>query len=161
MIEETGTVIALDGSHAWVETERRSTCGSCSAKGCGTGVLSKVIGARAQRVRVENRVGARIGDTVVLGLREDALVRGSLAVYIVPLLAMFAGALAGELVLSGPGTSEFWTVLAGLAGLGAGLLWLRAFGRRAADNARYQAVALRVVPHAGVARVAIDKLVKP
>ncbi len=162
MIEETGVVAELKGRHAWVETERRSSCGSCSAKGCGTGVLAKVVGARRQRVRVENTIGAEAGDTIVLGLREDALLRGSLAVYIVPLLAMLAAAFFGEALAPqwGATDSEAWAATAGLLGFGGGLLWLRGFGRRAASQERYQAVAVRVTAKAGITHVNFDKLAK-
>ncbi|MGA7801176.1 MAG: SoxR reducing system RseC family protein [Gammaproteobacteria bacterium] len=146
MIEESARVVALDGEFAWVETERKSACGSCAAnKGCGTAALAKVLGQRRTRVRALNRPGAAVGDEVLIGLDERALVRGSLAVYAVPLLALLAGALFGQYmaVQLGLADVEGTTVLAGLAGLGVGLLWLRGFGRRIQRDGRYQPVILR------------------
>ncbi|UCE90683.1 MAG: SoxR reducing system RseC family protein, partial [Pseudomonadota bacterium] len=44
MIEELGVVGACEGEYAWVQMERRSTCGRCAARqGCGTAVLAKVL----------------------------------------------------------------------------------------------------------------------
>ncbi len=160
MIEALGKVVGLDGGSVWVETERQSSCGSCSAKGCGTGALARVIGARSQRVKVANGLGAREGDTVVIGIPEDALVRGSLAVYIVPLLAMLAGALLGEaLAPQWPvAEGEALTLLGAIGGFLFGLAWLRGFGQRAAGAARYQAVALRIEHRGGVAAFPLDHL---
>lgn len=161
MIEALGRVVALEADTAWVETERQSSCGSCSAKGCGTGALARVVGARTQRVRVANGIGAGVGDTIALGLREDALLRGSLAVYIVPLVAMLAGALLGEAVAPQWAASpDAMAAFGGVSGLLLGLWWLRGFGRRAAADGRYQATALKIVHRAGEVPVGLN-LLKP
>jgi sigma-E factor negative regulatory protein RseC len=144
MIEETAHVVETEGEYAWVETQRRSSCGSCSAKGCGTGALSKVLGRRSQRLRVRNPIDARPGDAVVLGIDEQALLRGSLAVYIVPLLAMLAGALLGEVLAPQWGSEpETLSLLLGLAGLAAGFFWLHRYNRRLSADERFMAVILR------------------
>ena len=146
MIEETGQVVEVEGEFAWVETQRQSTCGSCAAnKGCGTAVLSKVLGQKRNRVRALNRAGAHPGDTVTVGIQEDALVRGSLAMYAVPLLALLGGGLVGQYLQQSYGSGEGLVILAGLIGLFGGLLWLRGFSRRAQSNPRYQPVVLRKV----------------
>jgi sigma-E factor negative regulatory protein RseC len=144
MIEENGLIVATEGGEAWVETSRRSSCGSCEAKGCGTGALSQVLGRRSQRLKVKNPIGAESGEQVVLGIEESALIRGSLAVYLVPLLALLSGGLFGEmmaqqLVLPAEGTS----IVCALMALGLSLLWLRRFNRRASEDGRFNAVILR------------------
>jgi len=41
MIEETASVVALEDDFAWVETQRKSTCGACAVnKGCGAATLA-------------------------------------------------------------------------------------------------------------------------
>jgi len=145
MIEETARVVAAEGEFVWVETQRQSTCGGCAARpGCGTATLAKVLGRRRTRVRALNRDAARVGDRVVVGIDEQALVRGSLAVYAVPLLGLLAGGVLGALVqtrlqLAG----EALTLIAGVAGLIAGLLWVKGFTRRIRSHSRYQPVVLR------------------
>lgn len=158
MIEETATVVERADGFAWVEAQRQSTCSACNAKkGCGTGALSKVLGQRTARMKALNPIDAQVGDTVVVGMREAALIQGSLAVYLMPLLAMIVCAmagqgLAGQLGLSRP---EPLIILCGIAGLGLGGLWLRRFTRRIRDDARYQPVILRragihvMTPHWG------------
>ena len=146
MLEETAQVIRVEGDTVWVETQRRSTCSGCAAeKGCGTATLSKVLGNRRNVVRVLADMPLRVGDQVVIGIREQALVRGSLAVYAVPILLLLAGALLGEL-----GAQAFlWegaetaSLVLGLAGLIAGIYWLKRFSRQIQDDQNYQPVVLR------------------
>ena len=142
MIEERARVISVDRGHAWVETQRQSACGTCAAnKGCGTSVLAKVLGNRRSRVRAIDPVGVRLGDEVMVGIAESALVRGSLAIYLVPLLALVV--CAGAVQVLWPGVGEPVVILAGLAGLAAGLAWVRLFSRRISSDPRYQPVILR------------------
>jgi len=146
MIEETATVVERSDGFAWVETQRRSTCSACSAnKGCGTGVLSRVLGQRTARMKALNPIDAQIGDQVVVGMQEAALIRGSLAVYLAPLssmllLAMVGQSLAGQLGLDNP---EPMTIVFGATGLVLGGAWLRRFTRRIRNDERYQPVILR------------------
>jgi sigma-E factor negative regulatory protein RseC len=142
MIEEQARVISVDRGHAWVETRRQSTCGTCAAnKGCGTAVLAKVLGNRRSRVRAIDPVGVTLGDEVMVGITESALVRGSLAIYTVPLISMLALAiLTGALW---PSAGEPLVILGGLGGLVLGMVWIRYFSRRVSLDPRYQPVILR------------------
>ena len=146
MIEETGQVVEVQGEFTWVEHERTSTCGSCSVrKGCGTSAIAKMLGQRRVRLRVLNQINAHVGDQVVVGIAEQGLLRGSLAVYAMPLLGLFAGALAGRFL----GTSVFalqsdgLSIAGAVTGFVAALFWLRGFSRRKEQDASYQPVALR------------------
>jgi sigma-E factor negative regulatory protein RseC len=154
MIEERGEVTAVNPPYATVMTRRSSSCGGCSTKGCGTGALSELFAARNQSMQVLNPIDARPGDQVVLGLEEGALLRGSLAVYIVPLFAMIAGGMLGEALAPSLSlaASEYLSLPAAFAGLSAGFLWVRRFGRRMMNDHRFMAVILRradVVPFQG------------
>lgn len=146
MLEETARVVAIEGSQVWVETERRSSCSSCSVqKGCGSAALAKVLGQRRSRLRVLSDMPLSAGDRVIIGVREHAVVRGSLAVYAVPLVMLLVGALAGEL-----GARQFlWqsaelaSIILGITGLAVGVWWLKAFSGRISNNPDYQPVVLR------------------
>ncbi|MDJ0892175.1 MAG: SoxR reducing system RseC family protein [Gammaproteobacteria bacterium] len=145
LLEENGTVSRVEDGYAWVETERRTSCDSCVARsGCGTAVLAKVLGRQKSTVRAINRIGARAGDKVVLGLAEQALLQGSAAVYLVPLVSMMVMAGLGEWLASGvPGSVESVSILLGLLGLSSGLIWLSWFSRRIDSDDRYQPVLIR------------------
>jgi sigma-E factor negative regulatory protein RseC len=142
VIEEQATVVRSDEQGVWVELQRQSACGHCAARsGCGTAVLGKVLGKRLSRVRAVNKQSVKAGDRVIIGIRESALVRGSMAVYLVPLLTMIVSALAGRWFFGAK--DEPMIILSGLAGLLAGFLWLRRFSCRNIDNENYQPVVLR------------------
>lgn len=101
MIEEQAQVVAIKGNSLLLEAQTQSACGSCSAsKGCGTSLLSKVIGRKFTQFQAENSVDAAIGDTVVVGIPEEALLKGSLVMYVTPIMAMVLFALLPDLLLS-------------------------------------------------------------
>lgn len=152
MIEEQALVVALDGDEIWVETQRRSACGQCTAsKGCGTAVLGKVLGIKRNRVRVLNpqETKVSVGDEIIIGIEEQALVRGSLAIYIAPLVAMFLSGMLGEVVASQMNVlnSEFLVIIFSLSGLLLGFVWVKWFSREISSDLRYQPVLLHRILH--------------
>lgn len=141
MIEESAVVVAAEADSFWVETQRQSACGSCTARsGCGAGILAAWRGQRRTRVQVNSALPLQVGDTVVLGLAEGALLRGALLVYGLPISLLLAGGLLGQAVFGGAGEEP--VALVSLVGLGLGLLAARALSRRW-RNARLQPVVLR------------------
>ena len=90
MIEQIATVVAVKGDSAWVETQRQSACGACSMnKGCGAGLFAKAFGFDSPQLKVTHIQGVEVGDHVVVGIDEQALVRGSFAAYMMPILFTF------------------------------------------------------------------------
>ncbi len=118
MIEEKGRVLSVDDGAVWVETVRRSTCGTCSARaGCGQHLLER-LGAKSRQgfIRALTRDLHCVGDEVVVAIPESAVVRGSLWVYAVPLAGLFAGALLAQQT----GVGEPGLIAAAFTGLAAG-----------------------------------------
>jgi sigma-E factor negative regulatory protein RseC len=149
MIEETAWVVEREGDYVWVEAERKSTCGQCAArKGCGTGALANVLGRRPMRMKARNTVDARTGDQVIIGLQESALIKGSIAVYLLPLVAMMVAAMLGQGLAPqfGFAGTDKAGIVSGMVGLGLGFLWVWRFGRSIGNDERYQATTLRRVP---------------
>jgi len=141
MIEESGTVVAVHGDSVWVQTIRQSACQSCSARaGCGQRVLARMSGGRASQVLVANGLGARVGDQVVIGIAEQALMKASLLVYFMPLVFLVLAAVAADQWL---GAGEGGSILAGLAGLAAGFGLVALFQRRHSKDATLQPRLLR------------------
>lgn len=146
MIEETAIVTETDGEFATVETQRSTTCGDCSAKpACGTSALAKVMGRRRTVIHVLNPIGAKSGERVVVGLQETALTKASFVFYITPLLLLLLFSVAGErlAIALNFNSTEPVTILCGLLGLSAGLIWLKFYATRISRDKRYQAVILR------------------
>jgi len=100
MIEEQAQVVDIKGSQLLLQAQTQSACGSCAVnKGCGTSLLAKVLGRKLTHFQAENNINAKIGDTVVVGIAEDALLKGSLMMYIVPILSMLIFALLADVWL--------------------------------------------------------------
>lgn len=121
MIEQKATVVAIEADRIWVEAQRQSTCGSCQVRqGCGTGLLAKHVGKRFNRIAVPNNKTVVVGQQVTVAIPEDALLQGAFLMYLLPLIAMFAGAgLARWLAWPEP-----LQIAAGLAALLAGFFWV-------------------------------------
>jgi len=100
MIEQQAKVINVKNDQLELEAETSSSCHACEVKsGCGTSVLAKWVGRKFTRFNAKNTVGAKVGDQVIVGLSEHALLTGSLAVYLWPLLGMIVFALISDAVL--------------------------------------------------------------
>ena len=119
-------VVAASGSEVWVEVPGRApSCGNCSnTDGCQEGLLGLSAGPR--RYRLDNLIGARVGDHVQLSVAEGTLWRASLLSYVLPLVLAIGGAVIGQ-SQAGDGAAAIGT----LAGLGCGLALLRAGEMRA------------------------------
>lgn len=143
MIEETGRVVALEEGAVWVETLRKTTCSSCSANaGCGQGLMDKLgVGRRRGFVRVLSDLQLALDDVVVIGIREELLLKTALLVYLLPLL----GLLGSALLASSFGLSEGLVILAGLSGLVAAWLLVRWRCQRKQDDPALQPVVLRAM----------------
>ncbi|MFE8072611.1 SoxR reducing system RseC family protein [Marinobacteraceae bacterium S3BR75-40.1] len=151
MIEEQGRVVAESGDSIWVQTVRQSTCQSCSArKGCGQKLIAEMSKGKANQVQVLNTLGARTGDEVIIGIDEAILLRASLLVYLLPLLAMIVAAVVADSILHWP---DVGVGLCGLSGLGLGFLLVRRFQNGQVDNPTYAPQLLRVQSTGGVTRV--------
>lgn len=121
MISQKAIVVAIEADRIWVEAERQSTCGSCQIRqGCGTGLLAKHVGKRFNRIAVPNNKTVSIGQEVTVAIPEDALLQGAFLMYLLPLLAMFAGAGLARML----GWAELPQILTGLLALSAGFYWV-------------------------------------
>ena len=148
MVEEQATVVELEGEFAWLRTHRQSSCGQCSVKGgCGTQVLSRIVGNKTTYVRCYNSKQVKVGDTVVVGIRESALLSGSFLLYLLPLITMM---LMAALLLSIAQTwwsqwTDFFTIIGAVIGLFAGLLISSNVTRKKKAMDVYQPVILQVL----------------
>ncbi len=142
MLEEEGVVTAVEGRLARVQVQPRSACGHCQARsGCGTSLVAGFLGRRPGSFWAHNPLGARPGDQVVIGLDEAELRRASLLLYLLPILALVAGAVAGDRL--GPQGTEWPAILGALGGLALALV---AVGRTASGGRHRRPRILRILP---------------
>lgn len=88
-------VRALDGDFALLEVDQRG-CGRCHEEGgCGGQNLTQMFSGAEKTYRVENTLGAGIGERVTLVVSPGSLRRTANFAYGVPLLALLLGASLG------------------------------------------------------------------
>lgn len=150
MIEETATVVALRGGKVWVQRTSEGLCAQCQARGgCGQGALAKLGGERARQLLLPNaRVMEQgepvaVGDAVVIGIAERALISVSALVYLLPVFLMLCGALVAEWLGA---SGDAWPVLAGALGLTGGFVLAALYQQRLQHSPRLQPQLLRLAP---------------
>ncbi|MTI14112.1 SoxR reducing system RseC family protein [Sansalvadorimonas verongulae] len=141
MIEERGRIVKVDDGFVWVETLRKSTCGSCQAKNsCGEGILNRLKPFRNHAyIRASNRYPVAEGDEVTIALPEEAVVSASLLVYLFPLLLLLSGAVIG----AGLELAEPLVIVLSLTGLLSGFGLVRWWTAREKTEGQYQPQVLR------------------
>ncbi len=123
MVEGIAQVVAVEGNLAWLLPEQTTSCGGCaSASACG----SKGIGTTANRLELRrfqlvNDAGLRVGERVVVGIRENALLRASMTAYAIPLATLLIAGAAAQWAAG----SDLITMMAMVAGLALGLVFMR------------------------------------
>ena len=123
MIEELAIVVKIENHQVWVESGQNSACGGCQQKAsCTTNALGSVL--KKKSVPVDCNIQLKTGDEVMVAIDENLLLRASLLLYLVPLIALFTGAgIADWLLTDNTQYANLW--IAGGALLGFLLsLWL-------------------------------------
>lgn len=146
MITENAIVVSIENNQTWIETQRKSTCGQCSAnKGCGTSVLSKVMGNKLSKIKAINNINAQVGDEVVIGLNEQSLLKGAFMIYMLPLILLFLFSFVGQLIADNLqlGNSELLVIIFAVTGFYIGMRKVKAFSSSIAKDEDYQPVILK------------------
>jgi sigma-E factor negative regulatory protein RseC len=96
-----------------VETQIKSTCGSCEAQSnCGTGAIAKVFASKRETLRFRLNELVEVGQKVSLGIPEENLLKASAMVYCLPLFALVLSAVIGQSILPLVGLmAEGWLIL--------------------------------------------------
>lgn len=146
MIETQARILEIEAGAALVEPIKPSGCSACGTQGggCGADRIGQVFTLRSKNYRVLDPRGSKVGEAVVIGVADGAVLRGSGAVYLLPLLLVFAGAILAS-HFAPLANSDAWSILGAATGFALGTFWLFWFSRRAARDARFQPVILRAV----------------
>ncbi|WP_438952225.1 SoxR reducing system RseC family protein [Porticoccus sp.] len=143
MIEESGRITTVESDSFWVETIQRSACQVCVAeKGCGQKLLNRLSGKTALiRVLPGNcdLQSLKAHEQVLIGIPEDVVVKGTLLVYLLPLLSMIGAVLIGAFVIS---LHDSIVLASALMGFLFGGLIVRAHSWLNKNNRRVQPVLL-------------------
>lgn len=141
MIEQRATVLAVADEAALIEVARESGCAGCGrAARCESATLARVFGnGAATRLRVQDSIGVAPGDQVLIGVRNQTLVRASLVAYLLPLLTFVGSASAADAMA----VSDLGSALAGALGLAVGMLLTALITGGTGARARFRPVLLR------------------
>ena len=132
MIEERAVILSLEANEnardasniAVLEIERKTACGLCGqTRGCGNSIWGKLFAHRSTAFKANNNINASVGQSVIVGINEKALLWSALLLYILPLVTMLIASILTMQVNDSNGV----VMLAALAGLIVGLLWVKGF----------------------------------
>jgi sigma-E factor negative regulatory protein RseC len=141
-MHEEGVVTALVRDQAVVKTVQQDACHHCSVKGA----CQAMGGGKERQVTALNQAGAMVGDRVALGIGSGSALSAGFLAYLVPVLALLAGAAAGK------SWGPFWglsdqsaAVVTGLAALAVAWVVVRWLSDRLARRGRFMVKVVAVV----------------
>lgn len=89
MLEEIGTVISIEGTHARVSVPKKSSCEGCTAGTC-------TLAEQSMEIEALNKAGAIVGQRVRVMVQTYAYMKGSMIIYGIPALFLVIGAVFGK-----------------------------------------------------------------
>jgi sigma-E factor negative regulatory protein RseC len=146
MIEEYAVVTSIKDNQATLEIERRTACGICGqTRGCGNATWGKMLGHDSHSFTAENPINANVGNSVVVGINEQAVLSSAFYLYVVPLLGLLIGTSLADYYF----TNQLIVILGAALGLVLGFLWVKGhlIGHDKSGvtySKKYQAVILRL-----------------
>jgi sigma-E factor negative regulatory protein RseC len=151
MIEEIAEVKRTGQGYAEIMPETSGGCSSCVSQSSCTSsgsAFSFLMGKKSepQLIRVQNPVCAKPGDKVVVGVRANTVLKGSLLAYFLPLLILLLSAVIGRFVFDFLGmNAELGSILMGVVGLLAGFRFVTSLIKHTRLSDSFEAVILRVI----------------
>ena len=141
MLTEEGVVETIDGAKARVRVEKSSACAHCGSRDS-----CDVSAGRAMVIDAANDVDARVGDRVRVSVPEGSFLKLTVMVYLLPVVALIAGAYAGG-VVGGyfPADPAAASVMGGMGAVGITFLVLRRLNRSAERSGEYTPRITRVM----------------
>lgn len=137
MIEEEAYVAEVADGQVWLEKSRKSACSGC-AEVCASAWVDGIF-SRQRRIPVASSLPLRPGDRVSVGIADDAVALASFWIYLLPLFALFGGALLGQYALG----ADWASAVGGLAGLALSYVGIKA--ARLLDRDDFRPVILRKI----------------
>lgn len=135
--QQEGIVIEVIGDHlARVKTSRHNDCENCGA----------CPGNSALVLEVRNDVGARVGQRVAIEVREVNMLKAAFIVYILPLILVFAGAVAGGILGENFGYQPLWfQISGGVIAFILSVLYIKFFDSAARSDVKMQPVIIQIL----------------
>lgn len=143
MIKESAIVVEVDDDRIVVEAAIKTTCSSCQAQSdCGSGVISRAMSPKSQRLVLHSPVPCRVGDTVTIGVPEAGIISASVWLYVAPLILFLVAAIVLDSGLPLVGLySELWPVVGSILVTMLGFVGISRYLKQQ-DNTKFQPVLL-------------------
>jgi len=150
MIEELAQVIAIKNEDITVESTVKSSCSGCKqVDNCGSGQIAKAFPQKKLSVTITSGLPVKLGDTVLIGLSEELLLKSAWQVYIWPLIGLISGAFIGQWLMDYGFVSHeiFAIILAAIVGY-IGFYSARAQQNKIANCPQWAPTILKIIPSA-------------
>ncbi len=157
MIEESAIILTLaqatdSQSVATLEVVRKKACGLCGqTRGCGNAIWGKLFAHKQASFKAENNINAQVGDHVIVGIDERAVMKSALYLYVVPLVTMLAGAILASQIVR----SDLVAIVGAIVGLVGGFVWVKGHASGHAYYKMHQPTILRL-DHTDVDKAVIE-----
>ena len=153
MITEKGVIEKVIEQKAQVRVQRSSACASCGSRDA-----CHVMGDKEMLIEVVNDLQAKVGDYVELSVPSGSLLKLSLMVYLLPVVALiigayFGGLWAGFFHISSTAAS----ILGGCIAMGITFYGLKWFDRSVERRDQYHPRVTRILMNAGPPGTGIGK----
>lgn len=134
--EEVGIVVEIDGKMAKVRASRHGDCKNCGA----------CPGDNAIVMEVQNPLSAKVGQQVAFEMQEAHMLQAAFIVYILPLVAIFIGAIAGGFIANKFGQSVIpFQIGGGIVALVLSLIYIRFYDKFAKNNQKMQPIITKIL----------------
>ncbi len=134
--EQLGIVVEVNGNMAKVRATRHGDCKNCGA----------CPGDNAMIVDARNPVGAKVGQNVTFEIQEVNMLQAAFIVYMLPLVAIFLGAVAGWYAANRMGSQSVVTfqVIGGIIAFALSVLYIKIFDKSARNDVKMQPVITKI-----------------
>ncbi|MGZ8270002.1 MAG: SoxR reducing system RseC family protein [Methylophilus sp.] len=131
MIEEQAVILSVETlednpkiSVATLEIERKTACGLCGkTRGCGNAIWGKLFAHQTTAFKAQNLIHANVGQSVIVGINEKALLKSALLLYLFPLVTMLTAAIIAIQVSN----TDMNAMIGALIGLLLGFIWVKGY----------------------------------
>lgn len=134
--QQEGIVLEVVGDMAKVKTSRHNDCENCGA----------CPGNSAMVLDALNQVGAKPGQRVAIEVQEINMLKAAFIVYILPLIAVFIGALLGGVLAQKFGSESLWfQVIGGVVAFVLSVVYIKYFDSAARLDVKMQPIIVRIL----------------
>lgn len=142
-MNEEGIIIAVNGNMARVSARRTSACESCDSRGACIQIVDK---SDKMEINAINTAGGKVGDIVEVSMESSSVIRIAMLVYMLPVVALFAGVFLGLKLGQIYGWNpELVSSLTGLFASATAYIFVRIIGKRIGKNKKYMPEILKIL----------------